>query len=90
MKKAKSAVPDPEMRSNYKRSDFATLERGKFFKEASAGTSVVLLEPALAKVFPTSQSVNDALRGLLELSTLTTRLTTAGRPRGGRRPAVAG
>lgn len=90
MKKAKSPKREPQMRASYKRSDFSTLERGKFHKEAIAGTSVVLLDPALAKVFPTSQAVNDALRGLLELSTLTKRLTKSGGARVGRRVASAG
>ena len=49
MKKA-----EHEMRAEYKRSDFANLERGKFFKEASKGTSVALIEPKLAKAFPTA------------------------------------
>jgi hypothetical protein len=70
MKKAKE-----EMRSEYKRSDFARLERGKFYAEVAAGTSVVLLEPAIAKAFPTSQAVNEALAGLLELAEKTSRLT---------------
>ena len=60
MKKAKD-----EMRSEYKRSDFTTLERGKFYAEVAKGTTVVLLSPANAKAFPTSQAVNDALAGLL-------------------------
>ena len=62
-----------EMRAEYKRSDFVKLERGKFYKEVAKGTSVVLLDPALAKAFPTSQSVNEALRGLLALATSATR-----------------
>lgn len=62
MKKTES-----EMRAEYKRADFAKLERGKFFKEASKGTSVALIEPKLAKAFPTSEAVNEALRGLLAL-----------------------
>ena len=37
-----------EMRSEYKRSDFSKLERGKFYAEVAAGTSVALLEPAIA------------------------------------------
>jgi len=42
-------VEDDDMRRSYKRSDFATLERGKFYKEVAKGTSVVLLgEPAAA------------------------------------------
>ena len=63
MKKAKD-----EMRSEYKRSDFTRLERGKFYAEVAAGTSVALLEPGIAKAFPTSQAVNEALAGLLALT----------------------
>lgn len=70
MKKAKEV-----MRSEYKRSDFAKLERGKFYAEVAAGTSVALLEPAIAKAFPTSKSVNEALAGLLVLTEKTSRLT---------------
>jgi hypothetical protein len=70
MKKAKG-----EMRSEYKRSDFAKLERGKFYAEVAAGTSVVLLEPAIAKAFPTSKAVNEALAGLLVLAKKTSRTT---------------
>lgn len=71
---------EPDMRAQYKRSDFAKLERGKFHKEAARGTSVVLLEPKLAKAFPSSEAVNEALRGLLELTEQTARIT--GRPNG--------
>ena len=70
MKKAKD-----EMRSEYKRSDFTRLERGKFYAEVAAGTSVVLLEPGIAKAFPTSQAVNEALAGLLALTEKTSRIT---------------
>ncbi|OGT36193.1 MAG: hypothetical protein A2W28_00780 [Gammaproteobacteria bacterium RBG_16_51_14] len=64
-----------EMRSEYKRSDFAKLERGKFYAEVAAGTSVALLEPAIAKAFPTSKAVNEALAGLLVLTEKTSRIT---------------
>ncbi|MGI8782597.1 MAG: hypothetical protein ACR2L2_02965 [Acidobacteriota bacterium] len=70
MKKAKD-----EMRSEYTRSDFARLERGKFYAEVAAGTSVALLEPAIAKAFPTSQAVNEALAALLALTEKTSRIT---------------
>jgi hypothetical protein len=63
------------MRSEYKRSDFATLERGKFYAEAVKGTSVALLDPAVAKAFPTSEAVNEALMGLLALTEKTARIT---------------
>ena len=60
------------MRTEYKRADFNKLERGKFYK-ATKDTAVVLLDPALAKAFPTSASVNEALRGLLTLATAATK-----------------
>ena len=70
MRKAKD-----DMRSEFKRSDFATLERGKFYAEVAKGTSVALLKPAIAKAFPTSQAVNDALANLLTLTEKTSRIT---------------
>jgi hypothetical protein len=70
MKKAKD-----EMRSEYKRSDFTKLERGKFYAEAAKGTSVALLNPAIAKAFPTSEAINEALFGLLALAEKTARIT---------------
>lgn len=74
MKKAKD-----EMRAEYKRSDFAKLERGKFHAEVIRGTSVALLDSAVAKAFPTSGAINEALYGLLALAEGTSRTTR--RPR---------
>jgi hypothetical protein len=71
MKKTKD-----EMRAEYKRSDFTKLERGKFYKQVAKGTSVALLDPAIAKAFPTSEAVNAALLGLLTLTEQTARLTS--------------
>ena len=42
--------------------------RGKYAARYQAGTNLVLLEPDVAKAFPTEKSVNDALRLGLELS----------------------
>lgn len=70
MKKTKD-----EMRRGYKRSDFAKLERGKFYAEVAKGTSIALLEPSVAKAFPTSRAVNEALSGLLALTEKPSRIT---------------
>jgi len=70
MKKAKD-----EMRPEYKRSDFAKLERGKFHAEVAKGTAVALLDPSVAKAFPTSRAVNEALSGLLALTEKASRIT---------------
>jgi hypothetical protein len=67
--------PKDEMRREYKRSDFSKLERGKFYAEVAKGTSIALLEPSIAKAFPTSRAVNEALAGLLELAKKTSRMT---------------
>ncbi|MSQ49981.1 MAG: hypothetical protein EXR30_06265 [Betaproteobacteria bacterium] len=70
MKKAKD-----EMRAEYRRSDFVKMERGKFHAEVAAGTAVALLEPTIAKAFPTSRAVNKALASLLALTEKTSHLT---------------
>jgi hypothetical protein len=38
--------------------------RGKYVERYRQGTNVVLLDPDVAEKFPTSESVNDALRRL--------------------------
>lgn len=70
MKKAKD-----EMRPEYKRSDFAKLERGRFYAEVAKGTTVVVLSPSNARAFPSSQAVNQALSDLLALTKQTSRMT---------------
>jgi hypothetical protein len=54
-----------EMRSEY---DFAKGIRGKHAARYAAGTNVVILDPDVAELFPTSASVNDALRLLAKLA----------------------
>ena len=46
--------------------------RGKYFRRASAGTNLVLIEPDLASLFPNAQAVNRALRVLAEAAKSTT------------------
>ena len=83
MKKA-----NDEMRAGYRRSDFASLERGKFYKEVVKGTSVALLDPAIAKAFPTSEAVNEALLGLLTLARQTARVPARPKRSAGKRVAA--
>ena len=64
-----------EMRAEYKRSDFTELVRGKYYKEIIARSNIVLLEPAIAKAFPTSKAVNEALAGLLSSTAKKSRVT---------------
>ena len=42
--------------------------RGKYVERYRTGTNVVLLDPDVAKAFPTNASVNEALRLLLQIA----------------------
>lgn len=53
------------LRSEYKRSDFGTLVRGKYAQKVAEATNVVVLEPQVARAFPNDRAVNKALRGVL-------------------------
>jgi hypothetical protein len=44
--------------------DFSKGVRGKYARRYAQGTNVVLLEPDVAKVFPTAEAVNESLRAL--------------------------
>jgi hypothetical protein len=55
---------DPEMLEEY---DFSGGVRGKYAARFADGANVVVLDPDVAKVFPDSESVNQALRALAEI-----------------------
>lgn len=86
MKKAKLETED--MRAEYRREDLGTLVRGKYATAYAKATNVVVIDPALTKVFPNSEAVNDALRGFLAVATLTTDITTRARPAARKRVAA--
>ena len=45
--------------------DFSKGVRGKYSERFEKGTNLVLLEPEVAKYFPTAKAVNRALKGLI-------------------------
>jgi len=84
MKKAKAI---DELRPEYKLSDFKSRGvRGKYYKRIMAErTNVVLLDRDVAKAFPDSITVNEALRSILR----TRRSRRPTPPRAARRRAAA-
>ena len=64
MKKAKTELND-WTRSEYKRSDFAEMVRGKYANRVRKSTNVIVLDPEVAKVFRNDEAVNNALRELI-------------------------
>lgn len=75
MKTDKKPIIKNDMRTEYKRSDFGVMERGKFYELAMASTKAVILRPEIAKAFPTSQAVNDALATMLTIASESRRVT---------------
>ena len=53
--------------------DFSAGIRGKYAKRFLSGTNLVLLDPDVAEIFPTSDAVNDALRALARIAKSTAR-----------------
>ena len=47
--------------------DFSDGVRGKYARRAARASNVVVLEADVAKIFPDSESVNQALRALLPI-----------------------
>ena len=54
---------DPDMLPEY---DFRDGVVGKYAERYAAGSNVAVLEPDVARAFPTSEAVNRALRSLMK------------------------
>jgi len=65
MKKVTKRKPDPDLLDEY---DFSKGVRGKYAKRYAEGSNVVVLAPDLARIFPNSEAVNEALRSLVKLA----------------------
>ena len=66
MRKASSNVMQDDLRPEYDLTKLKKGVRGKYVKQALAGTNLVLVDPELLRLFPDSESVNRALRVLCE------------------------
>lgn len=66
MKQASAERLDDDLRPEYDLSQLKGGLRGKYYRQAVAGTNLMLIEPELAKVFRDSESVNRALRLLVD------------------------
>lgn len=82
MKKATAKRMSDELLPEYDLSQLKGGVRGKYYRQAVAGTNLVLIEPELTSVFPDSESVNRALRLLADAAEAAATRTR----RGGRMP----
>lgn len=65
MKKSVEVEHDPDMLDNY---DFSQGVRGKYVERFAQGSNIVVLAPDVREYFPDSDSVNNALRMLVEIA----------------------
>ena len=63
--KKKTIKTDPDMLAEY---DFSQGIRGKYVERFAEGSNVVILSPEIAEIFPDSESVNQALRLLVDIA----------------------
>ncbi len=72
MKKASTKKTNNGLRPEYDLSKLKGGVRGKYYRQATAGTNLVLIEPELTEVFPDTESVNRALRLLADTASSAT------------------
>ena len=65
-----------ELRKEYRSEDLGRGVRGKYYRDYTKGTNLVLLRPEIAQAFPTAEAVNDALQSLIDVATRSANLTT--------------
>ncbi|MDP2982527.1 MAG: hypothetical protein Q8O92_04265 [Candidatus Latescibacter sp.] len=66
MKKVDPVAND--LRPEYHREDFGVMVRGKYSSRMKESSNVIVLDPDIAEAFPNAKTVNQALRGLIELA----------------------
>ena len=69
MKKIKN---QDEIRSEYNRKDLGDGVRGKYYEAYNEGHNIVLLQPEVAKAFPSEEAVNEALLALIKVAKTST------------------
>lgn len=75
MKKVSTKMADQDI-PELKREQLGVGVRGKYVKQFTENSNVVvLLDPEVAKAFPTSDAVNKALAGLLSIASEARKLT---------------
>ena len=71
MRKVSTSAMKDDLRPEYDLTKLKGGVRGKYYERARAGTNLVLVDPDLAKAFPDADSVNRALRALLDAASAT-------------------
>jgi hypothetical protein len=71
---------DDELRPEYDLAKLTGGVRGKYYKRATAGTTLVLLDPDVAEAFPDGRTVNDVLRAVVKVARTQAKAIGSGLP----------
>jgi len=66
MNKNEKNLDDDTLRDEYDLTQLSGKVQGKYLRQFQAGTNLALLAPDVRAAFPTDESVNSALRSLIE------------------------
>jgi hypothetical protein len=86
MKKASAKKRDDDLRPEYDLSKLKGGVRRKYYRQAAAGTNLMLIEPDLVEVFGDAESVNRALRLLVDTAEAVTKQARGENGTPGNRP----
>ncbi len=67
---------DYELREEYDLSQLPIMPKGRYAPERRVGSNVAVLDPDIAKAFPTDEAVNAALRLILQAAQIPQKTTT--------------
>jgi len=67
---------DYELREEYDLSQLTIMPKGRYAPERRLGRNVIVLEPDLARAFPSDEAVNKALRLILEAVQIPAKVNT--------------
>jgi len=71
---------DYELRDEYDLSEMKIVAKGRYAPHRRIGKNVVLLDPDVTEFFPTDESVNEALRLIMQIAKIPFRRQTGLKP----------
>ncbi|SLM28802.1 conserved hypothetical protein [Desulfamplus magnetovallimortis] len=71
---------DYELREDYDLTQLPIMPKGRYAPERRLGKNVVVLEPDLARAFPSDESVNQALRLILKATKIPVKTISNDKP----------
>jgi hypothetical protein len=68
---------DYELEEEYDLSQLPIMPKGRYAPERRAGSNLIVLDPDVAQAFPTDESVNAALRLIIQIAEIPQKVTAS-------------